>query len=63
MNGYQVAEQLRRQEAFENTRLIAVSGYGQEENRLRSEETGFDYYLTKPVDPDALMSLLQSTAS
>jgi CheY-like chemotaxis protein len=60
MDGYQVAERLRQHEEFENTRLIAISGYGHDESRLGSEKTGFDHHLTKPVDPDALMSLLQS---
>ncbi len=41
--------------------LIAVSGYGQEEDRRRSEEAGFDYHLTKPVDPAALQQLLSAT--
>jgi CheY-like chemotaxis protein len=38
--------------------VIAVSGYGQDEDRRRSREAGFDYHLVKPIDFDALVSLL-----
>jgi CheY-like chemotaxis protein len=38
--------------------LIAVTGWGQEEDRRRSQEAGFDYHLVKPVDPQTLMKLL-----
>lgn len=38
--------------------LIAVSGYGGDEGRRRSEETGFDHHLAKPVDYNALLALL-----
>ena len=38
--------------------IVAVSGYGQEEDRRRSKEAGFDYHLIKPLDHDALLTLL-----
>jgi len=38
-------------------RIIAVSGYGQDQNRCRSPEPGFDQHLVKPVDPDLLKRL------
>jgi CheY-like chemotaxis protein len=38
--------------------LVAVTGYGQAEDRLRSREAGFDHHLVKPVDIDALRRLL-----
>ncbi|HMV46664.1 MAG TPA: PAS domain S-box protein [Blastocatellia bacterium] len=60
MNGYEVAAQLRRQPDFAQTTLIALTGYGQEDARRRAKESGFDYHLVKPVDPDALVSLLDS---
>jgi CheY-like chemotaxis protein len=41
-------------------RLIALSGYGQEDDRRRAREAGFDYHLTKPVEPDVLDALLDS---
>lgn len=60
INGYEVAQQLRAQPEFKQTRLIALSGYGQERDRRRSKDAGFDYHLTKPVEPDALAALLDS---
>jgi len=58
MDGYEVARALRSDPATAPARLIAVSGYGQEEDRRRSEECGFDLHLTKPVDPVELQRLL-----
>ena len=52
MSGYQVAKQLRRQPEFAKTVLVAVTGYGQEEDRRRSREAGFNHHLVKPVAPD-----------
>ncbi len=50
MNGYQLAEALRRLPGMGNTVLVAVSGYGQEADKKRSQEVGFAQHLTKPVD-------------
>ncbi|HEX4415613.1 MAG TPA: ATP-binding protein [Lacipirellulaceae bacterium] len=58
MNGYDVARSLR-DEGFKNELIIAVSGYGQPEDRQRSHEAGFDDHLVKPVRRDALLSALQ----
>jgi CheY-like chemotaxis protein len=58
MDGYEVAQVLRQDPATKAIRLIAVSGYGQEEDRQRSEASGFDLHLTKPVDPAELQRLL-----
>jgi PAS domain S-box-containing protein len=58
MNGYEVAERLRAEPEFKDTRLIALTGYGQEEDRRRALAAGFDHHLTKPVEPDALAALL-----
>jgi len=63
MNGYEVAAQLRAQPDFEQTRLVALTGYGQEEDLRRAREAGFDVHLVKPVDPDALDALLDSMRS
>jgi CheY-like chemotaxis protein len=57
MDGYQVASRLR-QELTEPTVFIAITGYGQEEDRCRSREAGIDHHLLKPVDLDTLLSLL-----
>jgi signal transduction histidine kinase len=58
MNGYEVASTLRRDPATASARLIAMTGYGGEEDRRRSHEAGFDVHLTKPVDPGLLRRLL-----
>jgi len=59
MSGYDVARAFRREPRFRSTPLVAVTGYGQEEDRRRSAEAGFDRHLTKPVDPKALLSFLE----
>jgi PAS domain S-box-containing protein len=58
MSGYDVARELREQPEFRRTPLVAVTGYGQEEDRRLSQEAGFDYHLTKPVDPEALQAFV-----
>ena len=58
MNGYDVAKTLRG-EGFTNARIIAVSGYGQPEDRQRSSEAGFDEHLVKPVHEDVLIDALR----
>jgi CheY-like chemotaxis protein len=60
MDGYEVAKKLRR-EICPDARLIAISGYGDEETSRRTKEAGFDHQLVKPVDFDALISLLNQT--
>jgi two-component system CheB/CheR fusion protein len=58
MNGYQVARELRKLPALKNAMLVALSGYGQEEDRRQSKEAGFVHHLMKPVDPDELRAVL-----
>lgn len=58
LDGYEVARQIRRLEWSRKTTLIAVTGWGQAEDKERSEEAGFDHHLVKPVDPSALLELL-----
>jgi PAS domain S-box-containing protein len=58
MDGYQVAQALRRDPSLHDVRMIAVSGYGQDEDRRRSAAAGFDLHLNKPVDPVDLQRLL-----
>jgi two-component system CheB/CheR fusion protein len=60
LNGYEVARRLREQPETKKSFLIALTGYGQEEDRQRSIAAGFDYHLVKPVDPDNLQSLISS---
>jgi CheY-like chemotaxis protein len=58
MDGFAVAKELRRDPTTRGARLIAVTGYGRDEDRRRSREAGFDLHLTKPVDPGHLARLL-----
>jgi CheY-like chemotaxis protein len=60
MDGYEVASRLRESPAAANAVLIAITGYGREEDRIRSRQAGFDHHLVKPVGPDALQKLLSS---
>jgi CheY-like chemotaxis protein len=58
MNGYEVARRLRGEYGLSEALVIAVTGYGQEEDRRRALEAGFDHHLTKPVDPEHLRELV-----
>jgi signal transduction histidine kinase len=58
MDGYEVARRLRAQPNAAGVLLVALTGYGQEEDRRRSEEAGFDAHLIKPADPEAVQQLL-----
>jgi signal transduction histidine kinase len=58
MDGYELARRLRALPALERLHLIAVTGYGQSEDRLRSREAGFDEHLVKPIQPEHLAPLL-----
>jgi signal transduction histidine kinase/DNA-binding response OmpR family regulator len=60
MDGYQVAEQIRADASNAGSLIIALSGYGQDEHRLRSKRAGFDYHIVKPIEPTALTGLLAS---
>ena len=60
MDGYEVAERLRELPQAKGAILIAITGYGQEDDRRRSQRAGIDHHLVKPVAPDALRSLLDS---
>jgi CheY-like chemotaxis protein len=51
MTGYEVARRIRNEPWGRSMRLVALSGWGQEESRQRSLEVGFDVHLTKPADP------------
>jgi CheY-like chemotaxis protein len=53
-NGYEAARRIREQPWGRGVVLVALTGWGQEEARRRSQEAGFRHYLTKPVDPAVL---------
>ncbi len=61
LDGYQVARRLRQQGTHPALLLVAVTGYGDEKNRRRSREAGFDCHLVKPVDPEVLQGLLATS--
>jgi CheY-like chemotaxis protein len=58
MDGYEVAQRLRALPALKDVLLVALTGYGQEADRRRSEQAGFHGHLVKPVEPGALKQLL-----
>lgn len=58
MDGYQVAKALRSQQGPAQSLIIALTGYGQEEDLLRSRDAGFDHHLVKPVSLEKLKNLL-----
>jgi PAS domain S-box-containing protein len=60
MDGYEVAQRIREQPAFQDVTLIALTGWGQEADRNRTQAAGFDYHLIKPADVSALETLLGS---
>jgi signal transduction histidine kinase len=57
MDGYEVCRRVRQQ-GLRSARIIAVTGYGQERDRQRSRDAGFDTHTVKPVDPGELMKLV-----
>ena len=58
MNGYEAARRIREHEWGKSMALIAMTGWGQEEDKRRAFEAGFDHHMTKPVDPAVLERLL-----
>ena len=60
IDGFELARRIRRHPWGKRTMLIALSGWGQEEDRVRSREAGFDLHLVKPVDSQALLKILDT---
>jgi CheY-like chemotaxis protein len=58
MNGYDVAKRLRQDANGKDARIVAVSGYGQEEDHRQTKAGGFDNHLVKPIGYEELSSLL-----
>ncbi|MGG7603214.1 hybrid sensor histidine kinase/response regulator [Massilia sp. BKSP1R2A-1] len=63
MDGNELAQRLRAQAETSSAVLVAVTGYGQAEDRQRSLESGFDHHLVKPVDYDELSAVLESAGA
>ena len=62
LNGYDAARQMRANAALDGVTLVALTGWGQGEDRRRSQEAGFDHHLVKPVGLDDLQAVLASPA-
>ena len=62
MDGYELARRLRQEPGLERLRLVAVTGYGQDKDRERSREAGFDLHLVKPVDRARFKAALDDLA-
>jgi CheY-like chemotaxis protein len=58
LNGYDTARRLRAQPWGRNIMLVALTGWGQEEDRRNSREAGFDLHMVKPIEAAALEKLL-----
>ena len=58
MNGYELAESLRRRAEYQGIPIIAVTGYSEYDDRGRALQAGFDAHLTKPIDPSELLLLM-----
>ena len=63
IDGYAVAAHLRQEDVCRDTIIIAVTGYGQEDDRRRSHEAGIDHHLLKPVSSDVLLPLLSRSGT
>jgi len=60
MDGYEVARRIRSNTEFREVLLIALTGWGQEQDRRRTAEAGFDHHLVKPAAIDEIVALLGS---
>jgi PAS domain S-box-containing protein len=59
MDGYELARRLREMPALGDMKLVALTGYGQDSDRARSAEVGFDAHLVKPVSLDTLQEVIE----
>jgi CheY-like chemotaxis protein len=58
MNGYQLARELRLMRGYETVPMVAVTGYSMFDDKERSIKAGFNAHMTKPIDPRALLALI-----
>jgi CheY-like chemotaxis protein len=63
MNGLEVARRIREDPQAKSLTLVALTGWGQREDRRRTSEAGFDYHLVKPADVGTLQSILSMRES
>jgi len=62
LNGYEVCRKIREQDWGRRITIVALTGWGQDEDRRRSQSAGFDHHMVKPVDPQLLMKVLAQVA-
>jgi CheY-like chemotaxis protein len=62
LDGYEVCRRIRQMPSQQHVVLVAVTGWGQAQDKRRALDVGFDAHLTKPVDPDAVAQLLAGAA-
>jgi CheY-like chemotaxis protein len=60
MNGLELARRMRAKYGFESLRIVAVTAYGEDEDRTLSRQAGFDAHVVKPVDIDLVESMLKT---
>ena len=63
LNGWDVARRIRAMLLPKRPLIVAITGYGQDEDRQRSADAGIDFHLLKPADPQGLLDLLQAIAT
>ena len=59
MNGYQLAREMRTMPGYETVPMVAVTGYSMFDDKERSTNAGFNAHMTKPIDPRALLDLIE----
>jgi CheY-like chemotaxis protein len=59
MDGHELARKIRQSPGGDKVCLVALTGWGQESDQVKSKQSGFDFHLTKPVDPATLRSFLK----
>ncbi len=62
LSGYEIAKRVRSDDSLRNVVIIAITGYGQADDRARAMASGFDHYLTKPVEFGDLRRLFRVTS-
>ena len=62
LDGFEVAKLIRQQPVHHNIVLVAMTGYGRETDRQRSQEAGFDHHLVKPVDFGKVQQILATVS-
>ncbi len=63
MNGYEAARHIRQQPWGNKVMLVALTGWGQEQDKQKTKDAGFDHHLVKPAEPAAIQKLIASVNS